>query len=60
MLDVVYREDQSRIREENSALNMAWLRKTTLGLLKRASHIKGCIRRKQLAIWANPNYLNII
>jgi len=57
ILDVTYREDQSRIRDENSALNMSWLRKTALGLLKRAEHLKGSIRRKQLAIWANPEYL---
>ena len=25
MLDIAYREDQSRIRDENSALNMSWL-----------------------------------
>ena len=56
-LDVVYREDQSRIRDENSALNMCWLRKTALALLKRASQLKGSIRRKQLAIWAKPQYL---
>jgi predicted transposase YbfD/YdcC len=54
VLDVAYREDQSRIRDENSALNMSWLRKTSLGLLKRAENIKGSIRRKQLAIWAKP------
>ena len=36
---------------------MSWLRKTTLGLLKRAENIKGSIRRKQLAIWAKPEYL---
>jgi predicted transposase YbfD/YdcC len=57
VLDVAYREDQSRIRDENSALNMSWLRKTSLGLLKRATNIKGGIRRKQLAIWAKPEYL---
>ena len=57
VLDVAYREDQSRIRDENSALNMSWLRKTSLGLLKRAENIKGSIRRKQLAIWAKPQYL---
>lgn len=57
VLDVAYREDQSRIRDENSALNMSWLRKTCLGLLKRAEKIKGSIRRKQLAIWAHPQYL---
>lgn len=56
-LDVAFREDQSRIRDENSALNMSWLRKTALALLKRATSIKGSIRRKQLAIWAKPQYL---
>ncbi len=38
-------------------MNMAWLRKMALGLLKRAQNIKGSIRRKQLAIWAKPQYL---
>jgi predicted transposase YbfD/YdcC len=57
VLDVAYREDQSRIRDENSALNMSWLRKTSIGLLKRAESIKGSIRRKQLALWAKPEYL---
>jgi predicted transposase YbfD/YdcC len=57
LLDVVYREDQSRIRDENAALNMSWLKKTSLGLLKRATNIKGSIRRKQLALWAKPAYL---
>jgi hypothetical protein len=53
----VFREDQSRIRDENAAMNMAWLRKTALALLKRADHLKGSIRRKQLAIWAKPENL---
>lgn len=57
LLDVAYREDQSRIRDQNAALNVAWLKKTALGLLKRTVHIKGSIRRKQLAIWAKPDYL---
>lgn len=57
LLDVVYREDQCRIRDENAALNMSWLKKTALGLLKRATHIKGSMRRKQLALWAKPHHL---
>lgn len=55
LLDVAYREDQSRVRDENTALNMSWLKKTALGLLKRATNIKGSIRRKQLALWAKPD-----
>lgn len=54
MLDVSYREDQSRIRDENAALNVSWLKKTALGLLKRSTNLKGSIRSKQLAIWAKP------
>ncbi len=54
---MAYGEDRSRIRDENSALNMSWLRKTSLGLLKRATNIKGSIRRKQLTLWAKPEYL---
>ena len=58
VLDVAFREDQCRIRDENSALNMAWLRKTALALLKKDNGIKATsIRRKQLAIWAKPKYL---
>lgn len=54
LLDVAYGEDRSRIRDENAALNMSWIKKTALGLLKRATNIKGSIRRKQLALWAKP------
>ncbi len=58
VLDVAYKEDRSRIRDENSALNMAWLRKTAIGLLKKDKAIKATsIRRKQLVIWAKPQYL---
>jgi predicted transposase YbfD/YdcC len=61
LLDVAYREDQSRIRDENTALNISWLKKTALGLLKRATNIKGSIRRKQLALWAKPeNIIEIV
>ncbi|MCX7124611.1 MAG: ISAs1 family transposase [Gammaproteobacteria bacterium] len=61
LLDVAYRQDQSRIRDENTALNVSWLKKTALGLLKRATNIKGSIRRKQLALWAKPeNIIEIV
>jgi predicted transposase YbfD/YdcC len=61
LLDVAYREDQSRIRDENTALNISWLKKTALGLLKRATNISGSIRSKQLALWAKPeNIIEIV
>lgn len=57
-LDVTFREDHSRIRDENAALNMSWLRKFALGLLKNELSFKrASIRRKQLKVWADHAYL---
>jgi len=57
-LDVTFREDNSRIRDENAALNISWLRKFSLGLLKsEPSFKKASIRRKQLKAWADPSYI---
>lgn len=57
-LDVTFREDNSRIRDENAALNMSWLRKFALGLLKNENSFKrASIRRKQLKVWAEPDFL---
>lgn len=57
-LDVTFREDDSRIRNENAALNMSWLRKFALSLLKNEKSFKrASIRRKQLKVWADPTYL---
>ena len=58
-LDVTFREDDCRIRDENAALNMSWLRKFSLGLLKNeiSSIKKLSIRRKQLKAWADTSYL---
>lgn len=57
-LDVTFREDECRIRNENAAINMSWLRKFSLGLLKNEQSFKrASIRRKQLKVWADPTYL---
>lgn len=57
-LDVTFREDNCRIRNENAALSMSWLRKFSLGLLKNEKSFKrASIRRKQLKVWADPAYL---
>lgn len=53
VLDVAFREDESRIRDEIAALNFAWFRKMALSLLaKDDSKISN--RRKMLSNWANP------
>lgn len=56
-LDVTFREDNSRIANENSATNMSWLRKFCLGLLKNEGSFKASIRRKQRKICTNIQYL---
>ena len=56
-LDVTFREDNSRIRDENAAVNMSWLRKLSLGLLKNDTSFKASIRRKQRKICTNLEYL---
>ena len=48
VLDVVWDEDASRIRNENAAQNVALLRKMALNLLKADTTIKDTIRGKRL------------
>ena len=56
-LDVTFREDQSRIRQENAAINYSWMRKFALGLLKKERSFKASIRRKQRKALIDPSYL---
>lgn len=56
-LDVTFREDNCRIREERSATNLSWLRKFCLGLLKREPSFKASIRRKQRRVCTSLEYL---
>lgn len=56
-LDVTFKEDNSRIRDENAAANMSWLRKFCLGLLKKENSFKASIRRKQRKAATNHTYL---
>lgn len=57
VLDVVFREDESRIRNERAALNFAWVRKMAASLLTK-DETKMSTRRKMLRNWAEPE--NII
>jgi predicted transposase YbfD/YdcC len=56
VLDVTYREDESRIREESLRENMAWLNRLTLSLLKQQSDRKSIAMRRRSCGW-NENYL---
>jgi len=57
-LDVIFGEDDCRIRDENAAVNFSWLRKFSLGLLKNESSFKASIRRKQRKVCTNISYLS--
>ena len=56
MLDVTYREDESRIREEALRENIAWLNRFTLSLLKQQSDRKSIAMKRRCCGW-NENYL---
>lgn len=56
VLDVVFREDESRIRDERTALNFAWFRKMALGLLAKDGNTLSN-RRKMLRNCINPENL---
>jgi predicted transposase YbfD/YdcC len=56
-LDVVFKEDDCRIRDETAALNFAWFRKMALALLKPIEPYGkkvNSIKKKMLQNWARP------
>ncbi len=57
ILDVVMREDDSRIRKDNAPANMVLLRHIALNLLKQERTLKRGIAGKRLKAALNPDYL---
>jgi predicted transposase YbfD/YdcC len=53
VLDVAFKEDDCRIRDEIAVQNLSWIRKIALFLLKQDIS-KTSIRRKMLKYWASP------
>ncbi len=56
-LDVVFKEDASRIRKGSSARNFGMLRRLALGLLKRETSHKVSLKRKRYKALLNDEYL---
>ena len=56
-LGVSFNEDKSRVRNENCAINLSWMRKYALGLLKKETSFKASIRRKQRKVAISTEYL---
>ncbi len=57
VLDVSFREDESRIRKDNGPQNFAVLRHMALNLLKRETSLKKSIKSKQLRAGWDNHYL---
>lgn len=57
VLDVIYGEDQCRVRKGNGDQNLALLRKISLNMFKREKTLKASLRRKRLRAGWDNNYL---
>ena len=57
VLDIAFREDESRVRQDYAAENLAVLRHLALNLLKNERTAKGGIRAKRLQAGWNNDYL---
>lgn len=60
VLDVTFREDESRIRKDNAPENLAILRHLALNMIKKETSKKKSIRAKQLRAGWNNDYLKKI
>ena len=60
VLDVVFREDQSRARSGHAIANLGILRRLALNLLRKDRSLDRGIHRKQLHAALNPDYLRHI
>jgi hypothetical protein len=56
VLDVVFREDLSRLRQGHGAQNMALVRHFALNLIRSAPDKRSLKTRRKVASW-NPDYL---
>lgn len=56
MLDVNFREDDSRTRERTLGNNLSWLRRFAVSLLKRHP-VNDSLRGKMLRCLMNPDFL---
>lgn len=60
VLDMVYREDESRIREERLRENMAWLNRFTLSLLKQHPAKTSVAGKRRSCAWSDDFLLQVV
>ena len=59
-LDITYREDESRIRDQHLRQNFAWLRRITLSLLKQHPSRKSVAMRRNSCGWSETFMLEVL
>jgi len=61
VLDIAFREDESRVRKDHAPRNLALLRRLALNLLKRETSLKIGVKAKRLrAAWDAPYLLKVL
>lgn len=59
-LDITYREDESRIREEHLRENFAWLNRFTLSLLKQHPGRESVAMKRRSCGWSEDSLLKVL
>jgi hypothetical protein len=59
-VDITYREDESRIRDQHLRENFAWLRRITLSLLKQHQSRKSVAMRRNSCGWSENFMLEVL
>lgn len=60
VLDMVYREDESRVRDEKMRENFAWLNRFTLSLLKQHPGKKSLIMKRRCCGWNDKFLIEVL
>jgi predicted transposase YbfD/YdcC len=61
VLDIAFREDESRIRKDHAPQNMAVIRQLALNLLKQETSVKvGIAAKRKMAGWDNDYLLKVV
>lgn len=60
LLDVVFKEDASRIRDRNSAQNFSVVRRLAINMIKRETSVKKSVRQRRMMAGWNRKYLEKI
>jgi predicted transposase YbfD/YdcC len=59
-LDIIYREDESRIRHKHLRENMAWLNRLTLSLLKQHPGKESTVMKRRCCGWSDEFLLEVL